>query len=87
MVHVAADIRRCGRQNRGLSFVVETKHWTGVVSHGETDDAVMLTPVFGQRFVRTSPIKQSAAKLRFLRNLLPPRLWAVEGFGPFSMKR
>jgi len=65
-------------------FVVETKHWAGVVTHGETDDTLTLTTVDGQRFVRTSPLKQNAAKVRFLRSLLPPRLWIVEGLGVFS---
>nr|WP_234476575.1 nuclease-related domain-containing protein [Paraburkholderia aspalathi] len=68
-------------------MVVETKHWTGVVPLGESGDAGTLTPVFGQRFIHASPIKRSAAKHRVLRNLLSPGLWAVEGLGPFSMKR
>ncbi|SHK84225.1 hypothetical protein [Paraburkholderia terricola] len=29
-------------------------------------------------------MKQNAAKVRFLLNLLPPRLWTVEGLGVFS---
>ena len=65
-------------------FVVETKHWAGIVTRGETDDTLTLTAADGQRFVRASPIKQNAAKVRFLRNLLPPRLWIVEGLGVFS---
>ncbi|CAH2801757.1 MAG: FIG00457213: hypothetical protein [uncultured Paraburkholderia sp.] len=65
-------------------FVVETKHWAGIVTRGETDDTLTLTVADGQRFVRASPIKQNAAKVRFLRNLLPPRLWIVEGLGVFS---
>ncbi|MEX3900101.1 nuclease-related domain-containing protein [Paraburkholderia sp. BR10954] len=65
-------------------FVAETKHWTGVVTHGETDDTVTLTTIDGQRFVRTSPIKQNSTKVRFLRKLLPPRLCIVEGLGVFS---
>ena len=65
-------------------FVVETKHWAGVVTHGETDDTLTLTTVEGQQCVRTSPMKQNAAKVRFLRKLLPPRLWIVEGLGVFS---
>ncbi|MEX3854183.1 nuclease-related domain-containing protein [Paraburkholderia sp. BR10923] len=63
--------------------MAETKHWTGVVTHGETDDTVRLTTIDGQRFVRISPIKQNAAKVRFLRKLLPPRLCIVEGLGAF----
>ncbi|TCK96520.1 nuclease-related domain-containing protein [Paraburkholderia sp. BL9I2N2] len=65
-------------------FVIETKHRTGVVSRGETDETVTLTTVDGQRLVRTSPLRQNAAKVRFLRELLAPRLWIVEGLGVFS---
>ncbi|MFL9858123.1 nuclease-related domain-containing protein [Paraburkholderia madseniana] len=65
-------------------FVIETKHWTGVVTHGRTDETLTLTTVDGQRLLRTSPIRQNAAKVRFLRDLLPPRLWIVEGLGVFS---
>lgn len=65
-------------------FVIETKHWNGVVTRGETDETLTLTTVDGQRLVRTSPLRQNAVKVRFLRNLLPPRLWIVEGLGVFS---
>ncbi|WP_243856801.1 nuclease-related domain-containing protein [Paraburkholderia sp. BL6665CI2N2] len=65
-------------------FVVETKHWAGLVTHGETDDTLTLRTVEGRRFTRTSPMKQNAATVRFLRKLLPPRLWIVEGLGVFS---
>lgn len=65
-------------------FVIETKHWTGVVTRGETDETLTLTTVDGQRLVRTSPLRQNAAKVRFLRDLFPPRLWIVEGLGVFS---
>ncbi|WP_236591650.1 hypothetical protein [Paraburkholderia metrosideri] len=48
----------------------------------ESDET--LTTVDGQRLVRTSPLRQNAAKVRFLRDMLPPRLWIVEGLGVFS---
>lgn len=65
-------------------FVIETRHWAGAVTRGETDDKLMLAAIDGQRLARTSPMKQNAAKVRFLRGLLPPRLWNVEGLGVFS---
>lgn len=65
-------------------FVIETKHWAGAVTGDETDDILMLTMADGQRLPRSSPMKQNAAKVRFLRGLLPPRLWIVEGLGVFS---
>ncbi|MFM0078421.1 nuclease-related domain-containing protein [Paraburkholderia sediminicola] len=65
-------------------FVIETKHWSGVVTRGDSDDTLRLTMPDGQCLVRTSPLKQNAAKVRFVRSLLPPRLWAVEGLGVFS---
>ncbi|MFP3565458.1 nuclease-related domain-containing protein [Paraburkholderia sp. SIMBA_030] len=65
-------------------FVIETKHWAGAVTRGESDDTLLLATLDGQRLVRTSPMKQNAGKVRFLSRLLPPRLWIVEGLGVFS---
>lgn len=65
-------------------FVIETKHWAGAVTQGETSDTLLLATPDGQRLVRTSPLRQNAAKVRFVRTLLPPRLWTVEGLGVFS---
>ncbi|MFM0145499.1 nuclease-related domain-containing protein [Paraburkholderia sp. RL18-085-BIA-A] len=65
-------------------FVIETKHWAGAVTRDESADMLMLAAIDGQRLARTSPMKQNAAKVRFLRGLLPPRLWIVEGLGVFS---
>jgi hypothetical protein len=65
-------------------FVIETKHWAGAVARGADDDTLVLATPDGQRLTRTSPMKQNAAKVRFVRSLLPPRLWTVEGIGVFS---
>ncbi|MFM0113478.1 nuclease-related domain-containing protein [Paraburkholderia nemoris] len=65
-------------------FVIETKHWSGVVTRGDRNDTLRLTIPDGQSFVRTSPLKQNATKVSFVRSLLPPRLWTVEGLGVFS---
>lgn len=54
-------------------FVVETKHWIGVVTHGETDDTVTLSTVDGQRFVRTSPMKQNAELGSEAKRPSPPK--------------
>ncbi|MFM0156758.1 nuclease-related domain-containing protein [Paraburkholderia sediminicola] len=62
-------------------FVIETKHWSRVVTRGDRDDTLRLTMPDGQCLVRTS---QNAVKVRFVRSLLPPRLWVVEGLGVFS---
>lgn len=65
-------------------FVIETKHWAGAVTSGETNDELMLATLDGQRVARTSPLKQNASKVRFIKGLIPPRLWLVEGLGVFS---
>jgi hypothetical protein len=65
-------------------FVIETKHWGGAVTRGETDETLILSTPDGQRHVRTSPMKQNGPKVRFLKSLIPPRLWLVEGLGVFS---
>jgi hypothetical protein len=65
-------------------FVIETKHWGGAVTRGETDATLILSTPDGQRHVRTSPMKQNGPKVRFLKSLIPPRLWLVEGLGVFS---
>ncbi|WCM20566.1 NERD domain-containing protein [Paraburkholderia bryophila] len=65
-------------------FVIETRNWTGVVTHGETDETLTLATVDGQQLVRTSPIRQNAAKVRFLRDLLLSRVWIAEGRGVCS---
>jgi hypothetical protein len=65
-------------------FVVETKHWIGVVTHGETDDSVTFTTVDGAADRAFLAMKQNAVKVRYLRNLLPQRLWIVEGFKQFD---
>jgi hypothetical protein len=65
-------------------FVIETKHWGGAVTRGETDGTLILSTPDGQRHVRSSPVKQNGPKVRFLKSLIPPRLWLVEGLGVFS---
>ncbi|WP_243671875.1 hypothetical protein [Paraburkholderia kirstenboschensis] len=43
-------------------FLVETMHWAGVVTHGETDDTLILTAVDGQRLPRASPASRMRQK-------------------------
>ncbi|GAB7522589.1 nuclease-related domain-containing protein [Paraburkholderia sp. 2C] len=65
-------------------FVIETKHWAGSVRLGEERDALILETHDGRSLTRTSPLKQNAAKIRFIRSLLPAGLRMVEGLGVFS---
>src|ERR1700754_3594764 len=65
-------------------FVIETKHWAGSIRRGEESNTLILETHDGRNLTRTSPLKQNAAKIRFVRSLLPPSLRAVEGLGVFS---
>jgi hypothetical protein len=65
-------------------FVIETKHWAGSVRRSEDRDSLILETLDGRSFTRSSPLKQNAAKIRFIRSLLPPGLRVVEGLGVFS---
>ena len=64
--------------------MIETKHWAGIVRRGEQRDTLVLETHDGRSLTRTSPLKQNAAKVRFIRSLLPPVLRIVEGLGVFS---
>lgn len=46
-------------------FVIETKHWAGIVRRGEQRDTLVLETHDGRSLTRTSPLKQNAAKVRF----------------------
>jgi hypothetical protein len=64
--------------------LIETKHWAGRVRRGDERDTHILETNDGWSVIRTSPLKQDTAKIRFIHSLSLPSMFTVEGLGVLS---